>query len=200
MLTKKTFSTLNGATRREGVVIPAARVAEHADSRSLMEHAQAQAAELLAQAERQVRQQIRQATEQAQADFWRQADALLQGFQQDREKLEQIWLMQSGQLLREALSRLLDEIPDDRRRAALLKQLLRQRQDDARGTLYCHPAQKDEVESWLQAHAHLDWRLAGDESLASDELKLITPCGVMSLSWRLAAERLMPEAEAISPA
>ncbi|QTF08188.1 type III secretion system stator protein SctL [Brenneria izadpanahii] len=196
MLTKKTFFTLDGAARQEAVVIPAERVAEHYYSRTLLDNAREQATELLAQTREQAGQEVRQAVEQAESRFWRQADALLQGYRQDREKLEQFWLMQSGSLLREALSRLLDEIPEAQRRDALLRQLLRQRQDEARGTLYCHPAQLAEVETWLQAHPHLDWRLASDESLDNDALKLITAYGVMSLSWRQASEQLLPPAEA----
>ncbi|MFE8149599.1 type III secretion system stator protein SctL [Brenneria goodwinii] len=197
MLTKKTFFTLDGATRQEAAVIPAKRVAEHYYSRTLLDNAREQAAELLAQTREQAQQDVRQAIEQAESGFWRQADELLQGYRQERENLEQAWVMQSGQLLREALSRLLDEIPDAQRRDALLRQLLRQRQDEARGTLYCRPDQSAEVACWLKDHPHLDWRLASDESLENDALKLITAYGVMSLSWRQATAQLMPSAEVI---
>ncbi|RLM25301.1 type III secretion protein [Brenneria alni] len=197
MLTKKTFNTLDGATRQEAVVIPLERVAEHYYSRTLLDNASEQADKLLAQARRQAQQEARQVTEQAEASFWQQADALLQGFRQDRDNLEQVWVMQSGKLLREALSQLLGDIPDDQRHDALLKQLLKQQQGETHGTLYCHPAQLAEVESWLKAHPHLDWRLTSDESLENDALKLITAYGVMSLSWQRATAHLMPPTEVV---
>lgn len=192
MLAKRTFVTLPGATSDETVIIPAARVAEHQRSRSLWDDANARAATLLQQAREQAQQETRQTLAQAEADFWQQADSLLQGVAHERENLEQVLVAQAGRLLRDALSRILAEVPAQERHTALLKQLLKQQQNDAKGTLYCHPGQLAEVDRWLKAHPHLEWRLASDETLEEDAMKLITPHGVMSLNWQRAIAQLLP--------
>ncbi|MEE3650499.1 MULTISPECIES: type III secretion system stator protein SctL [unclassified Brenneria] len=192
MLTRKTFSALPGATGNEAIIISAARVAEHQRSRTLWDEANARAAILLQQARKRAQQETRQTLEQAEAGFWLQANQLLQGMAQERDNLEQILVKQAGQLLREALSRLLDEVPESAQHTALLKQLLKQQQGEGKGTLYCHPGQLAEVDRWLKAHPHLEWRLASDETQDDDALKLITAHGVMSLSWRRAIAQLLP--------
>ncbi|MCV9877524.1 type III secretion system stator protein SctL [Brenneria izbisi] len=192
MLAKRTFATLPGATSDETVIIPAAQVAEHQRSRSLWDDANARAETLLQQAREQAQQETRQTLGQAEADFWQQADSLLQGVAHERENLEQVLVAQAGRLLRDALSRILAEVPAQERHTALLKQLLKQQQNDAKGTLYCHPGQLAEVDRWLKAHPHLEWRLASDEALEEDAMKLITPHGVMSLNWQRAIAQLLP--------
>ncbi|PPE62315.1 type III secretion protein [Pectobacterium brasiliense] len=188
MLTTKTFATLPGGSRDETVIIPAERVAAHRRSRTLWEEANAQADNIVAQAH----ERARMLGEQAEAEFWQQANALLQGVRQDRMDLEKIMITQAGQLLRDALAHLLDKTPAPSRHHALLRQLLKQQQGESRGTLYCHPAQLADVQHWLDAHAHLEWRLASDDALDSDAMKLITAHGVMSLSWRQATAQLIP--------
>ncbi|MDC9817948.1 type III secretion system stator protein SctL [Pectobacterium polonicum] len=192
MLTTKTFVTLPGASRNETVIIPAARVVAHQRSRTLWEAATVQADTIVTQAHERARTLCEQAVEQAEAEFWQQANALLQGVQQDRMHLEKIMITQAGQLLRDALAQLLDKTPVPSRHHALLRQLLRQQQGESQGTLYCHPAQLADVQHWLDAHTHLAWRLASDEALDSDAMKLITAHGVMSLSWRQATQQLIP--------
>ncbi|QCR08545.1 type III secretion system stator protein SctL [Brenneria rubrifaciens] len=192
MLTKKTFAALPGATSGETVIIPAARVAEHQRGRTLWDEANAQAERILQQAREQAQDETRHTLEQAEANFWQQADALLQDIACERDNLEQVLVTQAAQLLRDALSRLLAEVPAQERQTALLKQLLKQQQHDAKGTLYCHPGQLEEVERWINAHPHLEWRLASDEALEEDAMKLITAHGVMSLNWQRAVAQLLP--------
>ncbi|WP_434996430.1 type III secretion system stator protein SctL [Pectobacterium brasiliense] len=192
MLTTKTFATLPGGSRDETVIIPAERVAAHRRSRTLWEEANAQADAIVAQAYERARTLGEQAVEQAEAEFWQQANALLQGVRQDRMDLEKSMITQAGQLLRDALAHLLDKTPEPSRHHALLRQLLKQQQGESRGTLYCHPAQLADVQHWLDAHTHLEWRLASDDTLDSDAMKLITAHGVMSLSWRQATAQLIP--------
>ncbi|MCL6330601.1 HrpE/YscL family type III secretion apparatus protein [Pectobacterium carotovorum subsp. carotovorum] len=192
MLMTKTFATLPGGSREETVIIPAERVVAHRRSRTLWEEATAQADTIVAQAHERARTLGEQAVEQAEAEFWQQANALLQGVRQDRMDLEKSMITQAGQLLRDALAHLLDKTPEPSRHHALLRQLLKQQQGESRGTLYCHPAQLADVQHWLDAHTHLEWRLASDDTLDSDAMKLITAHGVMSLSWRQATAQLIP--------
>ncbi|RYC37725.1 type III secretion system stator protein SctL [Pectobacterium zantedeschiae] len=192
MLTTKTFVTLPGASRDEAVIIPAERVAAHRRSRTLWEEASVQADTIVAQAHERARTLCERAVENAEAEFWQQANALLQGIRQDRIQLEQTMITQAGQLLRDALSHLLDKTPAPSRHHALLRQLLKQQQGESRGTLYCHPDQLADVQAWLDAHTHLAWRLASDEALDNDAMKLITAHGVMSLNWRQATQQLIP--------
>ncbi|MEQ9885805.1 type III secretion system stator protein SctL [Pectobacterium zantedeschiae] len=192
MLTTKTFVTLPGASRDEAVIIPAERVAAHRRSRTLWEEASVQADTIVAQAHERARTLCERAVENAEAEFWQQANALLQGIRQDRIQLEQTMITQAGQLLRDALAHLLDKTPAPSRHHALLRQLLKQQQGESRGTLYCHPAQLADVQAWLDAHPHLAWRLASDEALDNDAMKLITAHGVMSLNWRQATQQLIP--------
>ncbi|KGA33932.1 type III secretion protein [Pectobacterium brasiliense] len=192
MLMTKAFATLPGGSREETVIIPAEQVAAHRRSRTLWEEATAQADTIVAQAHERARTLGEQAVEQAEAEFWQQANALLQGVRQDRMDLEKSMITQAGQLLRDALAHLLDKTPEPSRHHALLRQLLKQQQGESRGTLYCHPAQLADVQHWLDAHTHLEWRLASDDTLDSDAMKLITAHGVMSLSWRQATAQLIP--------
>ncbi|KFX22127.1 type III secretion system stator protein SctL [Pectobacterium betavasculorum] len=192
MLTTKTFVTLPGASRDEAVIISAERVAAHRRSRTLWEEATVQADTIVIQARERARTLCELAVENAEAEFWQQANALLQGMRQDRIHLEQTMVTQAGQLLREALAHLLDKTSAPSRHHALLRQLLKQQQGESRGTLYCHPAQLVDVQHWLDAHPHLEWRLASDEALDNDAMKLITAHGVMSLSWRQATAQLIP--------
>ncbi|KML67162.1 type III secretion system stator protein SctL [Pectobacterium peruviense] len=192
MLKTKTFVTLPGVSRDETVIIPAERVAAHRRSRTLWEEANAQADTIVAQANERAQTLCEQAVENAEAAFWQQANTLLQGVRQDRLHLEQTIVTQAGQLLRDALAHLLDKTPAPSRHHALLRQLLKQQQGESRGTLYCHPGQLADVQNWLDAHPHLAWRLASDEALDNDAMKLITAHGVMSLSWRQATQQLIP--------
>ncbi|MEH2921565.1 type III secretion system stator protein SctL [Samsonia erythrinae] len=194
MLITKTLATIPGASREETVIIPAERVAAHRRSRTLWEDAHVQAEAIVAQAHERAQSLCEQAVEKAEAAFWQQVNPLLQGIQHDRENLEQTLITQAGQLLREALSQLLDDTPESARHHALLRQLLKQQRGESQGTLYCHPAQLADVQRWLNAHAHLAWRLASDETLDSDAMKLITAHGVLSLSWRQATAQLVPPA------
>nr|WED68899.1 HrpE/YscL family type III secretion apparatus protein [Pectobacterium colocasium] len=105
----KTFVTLPGASRDETVIIPAEQVAAHRRSRALWEEASAQSDTIVAQAHERARTLCEQAVEHAEAEFWQQANALLQGIQQDRMHLEKIVITQAGQLLRDALAHVLDK-------------------------------------------------------------------------------------------
>ncbi|OSN02629.1 MULTISPECIES: type III secretion system stator protein SctL [Lonsdalea] len=192
MLTRKQLKLVTGTETREETVIKADRLQQHQRGLEVIETAERQAEDLLAEAESRARVEAGRTVHQAEARFLRQADDILRGWQQERALMEAFVAEQAGQVLSDAMRQLVQEIPDEQRTSALLRQLLRNQSGEGRGVLYCHPEQQPQVEIWLNDHAHLGWQLAIDDVLDKDELQLMTPQGVMNLSWRRAVEQLVP--------
>lgn len=192
MLTKRPLRLVAGTALPASGIVKAEQLERHRQGIEVLEVARRQADELLRQAGRQADAERLAAVERAEGQFWRQADALLHGWRRQREEMEGWFAAQAAQLLYEALSRLLQDAPPAERHAALLRQLLRAHGGEGVGTLYCHPSQRPEVADWLAAHPHLDWPLRDDADLPPDAVKLSTPHGLMTLSWRRAVEQLLP--------
>lgn len=192
MLTRKQLKLVTGTETMEDTVIKAVRLQQHHRGLEVIETAERQAKDLLAEAESRAQEAAGRTVRQAEARFLRQADDILRGWQQERALMEAFVAEQAGQVLSDAMRQLVQDIPDEQRTSALLRQLLRNQSGEGRGVLYCHPEQQPQVADWLNDHAHLGWQLAIDDVLDKDELQLMTPQGVMNLSWRRAVEQLIP--------
>ncbi|MGM3175392.1 type III secretion system stator protein SctL [Dickeya lacustris] len=192
MLTKRRLTLVAGTDIDDSPVISAGQLQQHQQGLAVIDVAHQQANALLEQARQQAQEAIAHATSQAEQQFWHQANDILQGWQQEREQMETWMVSQCGQLLNEAMLQLLTTLPDAERYPALLRQLLRTQGGGGHGRLYCHPEKQSDVSAWLSEHNHLGWVLSGDESLAHDTLKLMTPQGVMTLSWQQAVASLLP--------
>ncbi|SLM63265.1 MULTISPECIES: type III secretion system stator protein SctL [Dickeya] len=198
MLTKRQLALVAGTDVQHRQVIPAGQLQQHQQGLTVMDAARQQAQVMLEEAAQQAQQAVIHATRQAEQQFWQQADDILHGWQQEREQTEAWLVSQCAQLLNEAMTQLLTAVPDAERYPALLRQLLRTQGGDGRGRLYCHPERQPEVSAWLAEHTHLGWTLTGDDSLPHDALKLVTPQGVMSLSWQQAVAQLLPATPPLS--
>lgn len=145
-----------------------------------LEEIQARADAILAAAEQQAAQYL----QQAQAEFWERAEAFLQAWQAEREQDLQAQADQVDQVLQQALSQLLGEVPEPRRVAVLLDQLLRSQQRPVNGQLNCHPEQVQRVTDWLRGQpCEALWTVQADNQLAWDQLYLTTATGAFSLDW-----------------
>lgn len=196
MLTRKKITLLNG---EPGPVINRAQLDMEQQAQAILVQAGEQAAEIIAAAEQEaetIRQHARQHAEQ---DFWQQASALLENWQQQQQQIETDVLTVLESVLTHSLEQLLTEVPEPQRLSALLRLLLREKTQADQGSLYCHPAQQASVDEWLQNHSHLAWQLHPDESMQADSLKLVTSQGELYLDWTLAVSQLMPVPPEESP-
>ncbi|MBX9447455.1 type III secretion system stator protein SctL [Dickeya chrysanthemi] len=198
MLTRRRLKLVAGTDVQEAELIRIEQLQQHQRGLAVIEEARQQADVLLDEARRQAHESIAVATGQAEQQFWRQADEILRGWQQEREQMESWLVSQCSQLLNDAMTQLLKTVPDAERYPALLRQLLRTQGGEGSGTLYCHPERQADVSAWLTEHSHLGWKLSNDDALAQDTLKLITAQGVMTLSWQRAVEQLLPQTETFS--
>ncbi|MGK4332696.1 type III secretion system stator protein SctL [Lonsdalea quercina] len=192
MLTRKQLRLVTGRDTEEETVIKADRLQQHQRGLQVIETAERQAKALLADAESRAEAETGRTIRQAEARFMQQADDILRGWQQERAQMEAFMAEQAGQVLNDAMRQLVQDVPDEQRTSALLRQMLRHQSGEGRGVLYCHPEQQTQVANWLENHTHLGWQLAIDDVLNKDELQLMTPQGVMNLSWRRAVEQLIP--------
>ncbi|NAT79349.1 type III secretion system stator protein SctL [Dickeya dadantii] len=198
MLTRRCLKLVAGTDVQEAELIRVEQLQQHQRGLAVMAEARQQADVLLDEARQQAHEAIAVATGQAEQQFWRQADEILRGWQQEREQMENWLVARCGQLLTDAMTQILKAVPDAERYPALLRQLLRTQGGEGRGTLYCHPDSQADVAAWLTEHSHLGWKLSSDDALAQDTLKLITAQGVMTLSWQRAVEQLLPQTEMLS--
>ena len=171
--------------RREEIALglEAASIIElaHKEAQTIREQARAEA-----QAEREACQR------EWEASFWQQAQALLTDWQQQRTAEEAQLVVLAGKIVNEALQHLLDEVDDERRFHALLKQLLRHYPRQQQATLYCASLQEQEIHGWLAAQPQLSWTLCADPALESDHLRLITDAGELMVDWPTLRQQLAP--------
>lgn len=189
MLIRKQLKLVTGTETMDDTVIKADRLQQHQRGIEVIETAERQAEDLLTTAESRALGAAGQTVGQAEACSLRQADDILPGWQQERALTEAFVAEQAGRVLGDAMRQPVQDVPDEQRTSALLRQLLRNQSGNGRGVLYCHPEQQPQVANWLKDHAHLGWQLAIDDVLNKDELQLMTPQGVMNLSWRRVAEQ-----------
>ncbi|WJV60704.1 type III secretion system stator protein SctL [Pectobacteriaceae bacterium C52] len=197
MLTRRKLTLVAGMDAEDVGLIKAERLQQHWLGLDVLAQARQQSTALIEAARQQAQDVILRTTEQAEQQFWRQADDILRGWQQERDEMEAYLASQAGQILTDAMAQLLTDVPGPQRHQALLRQLIRAQGGEGRGMLYCHPHRKADVTAWLDEHAHLGWKLNGDDTLAEDALKLVTPQGVMTLSWQQAIDQLLPKADVI---
>ena len=158
----------------------------------IIEAAERQAAQLLEQARQQADDLVREARETATAEFWQQAEAFLEGWSEEQRLIRERTLESACRLVGQALTCLLDEVPEQARVHALLRQLHIAQADGVGGELCCHPQIRPAVEGWLEARGSCSWRIREDETLDSGNLRLVAEHGDFVLSWGAALAELLP--------
>ena len=152
----------------------------------VLEQAQAQAAQMLEH----VTAEADAAVLDAQARFWEQADALLTAWEAQRQAMWERIERSAAQLVNEALGVLLDEVPDQARIDALVRQLASRLDDPVNATLHCHPEHLASLTQSLYTQGGRPWTLLADADMAAHQLKLETPGGTYLLDWPTAVEAL----------
>ncbi|MFJ3485268.1 type III secretion system stator protein SctL [Pseudomonas sp. NPDC090202] len=128
--------------------------------------------------------QAQQQMDQALAQFWLQANAVLDGMAQQRLALERECLIAVEELLTGTLSRLLDEASLGERVRALLRQLADSQSGETTATLSCHPQMLESLTEWLQDSRFAGhWQLKGDPQMAPLSLHLSDANGALDIDW-----------------
>lgn len=161
-------------------------------AQSIIAAAERQAAALLEQAQRQADELAREAREAASAEFWQQAEAFLEGWREQQRQVGERTQEIASRLVGQALTCLLDEVPEEARVHALLRQLRIAQADGEGGELCCHPQLRPAVEAWLEARRSCTWRVREDETLETGSLRLAAAHGDFVLSWGTAVAELLP--------
>ncbi|MCU1771343.1 type III secretion system stator protein SctL [Pseudomonas sp. 13B_3.2_Bac1] len=191
MLTRRCLTFSDPQALPDGPVLRREILEQNLLASQLLEAARSNAESILAQARRQSAQLADEAREQARAEVWRQADALLNEWQQQRQQMWTDIIASAETLVSEAMQCLLGETVQPERIKALLRQLAAAQPSDEAGVLHCHPAELDAVSHQLQTTQAL-WSVRADPQLPPDSLCLRTALGDFSLSWGALVAQVWP--------
>jgi type III secretion protein L len=155
----------------------------------ILAQARQQAQRILDDAEHEAASRIAQLTGQ----FWADANAFLQGLEEEREAFRRDALDTVDQLLNEALSRLLDATSLPERTRALLRDLEASQPIASAATLSCHPDLAPTVEDWLE-HSRFApmWQVQSNHAMPPDTLTLSHDSGAFEVDWNALRAGLVP--------
>ncbi|WP_431080750.1 type III secretion system stator protein SctL [Pseudomonas thivervalensis] len=156
----------------------------------VLEQAQVQAAQLLERA----RAEAQASVLEAQARFWEKAETLLATWEAQRQALWERIETSAAHVVNEALGTLLDEVPEQARIDALVRQIASRQDDPVSATLRCHPEDLASLTQSLGTDSRRPWTPVADADMQRHQLKLETPGGTYLLDWPTAVEALrLPE-------
>ncbi|NVZ19370.1 type III secretion system stator protein SctL [Pseudomonas costantinii] len=168
-------------------LIPREILTEYAQSRQLLEHAQAQAQELMRQAETQCETVLKNASDQ----FWGRANAQLQRWESERQAMFDHLEEAATLVINKAVRGLLEETLPAQRVTALLKKLLVTQLPAVEASLLCNPQDRELVEHWLLANCDALWTLRVESRLTAGSLILETEDGDFHINWDDAVNNLV---------
>lgn len=183
---------LQGGSAPPGNVLRREEIALRLEAASIIELAHKQAQTIREQARAEAQAERAACQREWESLFWQQAQTLFADWQEQRAAEETQLVLLAGKVLNEALQHLLDEVDDERRFHALLRQLLRRYPRQQQATLYCASGQEQEINGWLAAQSQLRWTLCADPALEPDRLRLITDAGELMVDWRTLCQQLAP--------
>ncbi|MFJ4143894.1 type III secretion system stator protein SctL [Pseudomonas sp. NPDC089734] len=158
----------------------------------LLDDARARADEILASAHAEA-QALRESCEQeTRAQVWEQAQSLLDDLRQQREQSLASIVEVAQELVGQALQVVLDELPDEQRIGAVLRQLTSASPNQETASIYCHPDQIPTLAQSLEAHGQQGWAVRGDPNMDPDAISLRTEHGDFSLSWSALQQHIWP--------
>jgi type III secretion protein L len=160
-------------------LIPREVLADYTQARNLIEHAQAQAQELIRQAET----QCESVREKAGHEFLQQANAQLQRWESERQAMHDMLEQTAASVINAAIRTLLDETVPAQRLTALLNKLLDAQQPPIKATLLCHPLDREHLEQWLGGLRDVPWTLRAVKEIAPQSLVLETDDGGFHINW-----------------
>ncbi|WP_434560202.1 type III secretion system stator protein SctL [Pseudomonas sp. Z5-35] len=159
-------------------------------AQTALERAQAQAAQLLEQAA----EEADAAVLQAQAQFWEKAETVLAAWEAQRLAMWARIESSAALLVNEALEMLLEDVPEQARIDALVRQLASCQDDAVAATLRCHPDDLAKLTQSLGSSGERPWTTVADARMEAHQLKLETPGGTFLVDWATAVEALrLPE-------
>jgi type III secretion protein L len=179
MLARRSLSLSSSAVLTE-TILRHDDLADMQRAGEVLAQARLQASQWLADA----RDQAQQEQEQALAEFWGQANDILQGLQQQRLALEQEALDAVEALLNQSMAQLLDEASLPERTRALVRNLAASQAREALATLTCHPDMQATLVEWLADSRFTEhWQIKTDQSLAPLTLRLSDANGAFDIDW-----------------
>ena len=128
---------------------------------------------------------------EAEAEFWRRANALLADWERDRQLQRERLVTEVQALLRDTLSELLGSCSAQERAFVLVRQLVNSQTRPVRATLRCAVDVHLHIDAWLLQQGLEHWQLERDEGLADGTLWLSTEQGDFSLDWQALCDRLV---------
>ncbi|SCW46034.1 type III secretion system stator protein SctL [Pseudomonas sp. NFACC05-1] len=161
----------------------------------ILEQAQAQAAQLLGRASAEADATVLE----AQAQFWEKAETVLAAWEAQRQAMWERIETSAAHVVNEALGTLLNEVPEQARIDALVRQLASRQDDPVCATLRCHPEDLASLTQSLGIDGRRPWTPMADVDMERHQLKLETPGGTYLLDWPTAVETLrLPEPQPIT--
>lgn len=192
MLTRRSLKLSGSSSGAPERLLRRETLEQHATAQGLIKSAERQAAQLLEEARQRADELAREACAAASAEFWQQAEAFLDGWREQQRLMSERMVESAGRLVTQALGCLLDEVPQQARVDALLRQLYGAQVGGADGELCCHPRLRPAVEDWLERRRSCIWTIREDDSLDSGSLRLVAEHGEFVLSWNDALAELLP--------
>ena len=189
MLCKLKIELDNDTSYLPHALISREALSEFAQAKDLIKRANEQAEELLHQAHIK-RQSLLQ---EAGVEFWLRADAQLQRWENDRQRMCDSIEHYATSIANAAIHHLLDEPPEPKRIAALLKQLLASQISAVSATLFCHPAEIGDIGQYLSKHAINRWKLQSDDTVKPQTLLLQTEEGDFAIGWASMLDALLKQ-------
>ncbi|OPG75294.1 type III secretion protein, partial [Pseudomonas ogarae] len=161
----------------------------------ILERARTQAAQLLERASSRADATVLE----AQAQYWEKAETLLAVWETQRQAMWERIETSAAHVVNEALGTLLNDIPEQARIDALVRQLASRQDDPVSATLRCHPEDLANLTQSLGTDSRRPWTPVADADMERHQLKLETPGGTYLLDWPTAVETLrLPEPQHIT--
>ena len=179
MLSRRTIELRPGPPGLPQALISSQTLIDCGQASEILTQARAEADQLLSNAQH-AAEALRQ---KAHDEFWQQANAHLERWQQEHRALCEAIESNASQVVNLALAQLLDEVPPQIRINALLRQLLQVQCPPLDATLRCHPQMLAPVQHWLSAHPGSSWQLQTDDRLDSQALVLVTAQHDLRIDW-----------------
>lgn len=155
------------------------KLADFSQASELLNHAQAQADQLMAHAN-QEREAI---LESAGFEIWQRADAQLKRWENDRQEMCNNLEQYATSVVNQAIHKLLDESVEPERLGSLLRHLITLQLPEIGATLLCHPNETEIVKQYLASQRSTSWKLQPDNTLEPQALVLQTAEGDFRISW-----------------
>ncbi|MBT2375471.1 type III secretion system stator protein SctL [Pseudomonas fluorescens] len=182
MLTYRTLTLKRDCAFVHGPIVRRAIIHEYAVADQILASANAEAQLILTRAQQQSTLLGDKAAAEARAKVWREAEGFLKALRQQKE---QMWLaiaQEAEKVVREALTRLFEQQSEIQKVAALIRQIVAARPEEAEGVLVCHPHWLQLVSSHMQQNqAH--WKICADLQVAEGAICLKNSHGEFHLSW-----------------